>query len=217
MAFYQLIKRLTIDIFLLFALIMSLLFLYTQIIPFYTSARALGYINGQSISYMTFSILYLLLPFCLIWNSPRFNKRKCLKIICYAISAAILIGTICDLISFGGFRDYAFTEGDMIFINILWNMPNIWGALFSIIISVMYFLLGKKIVRKRREPYGIYLAIFILSVFVPFIYTYFTTGMLPRETFLHKALFIIPEQLFILVSLSISASSRSLWCEHVWN
>lgn len=217
MLFNQMIKRLSIDIFEFFALMFGAIFIYSQLIPFITAALSLNYINGQSLSYTIYSILLLFFPIALLWNTNKFDKSKLLRGICYAFAISILVGTACDLISYKGFMGYKFSEGDMIFINIMWNMPNLFGAIFSIMIAALYFMLGKWIRRRRKITYIIYLIIFVLSAAMPFLYTFLASGFLPRATWIQKAAFIIPEQFMILVALSICASSRTLWKQHVWN
>ncbi len=216
MAFYQLVKRISIDIAMLFALLVSLLFFYDQVIPFVRSAVALGYINGQSVSYIVYALLCILLPLRLLAANKHSGKRRQLKYICFAFGAIILFGTVCDLVTFKFFSEYSFVEGDMIFINILWNMPNLFGAVLSIVIAALYFFLGKCITKVRRMSFIIYTAIFILSVCLPFIYTYVASGSLPRMTYLEKALFLVPESIFLLIAFSISVTSRELWKEHIW-
>ncbi len=217
MLFHQMIKRLLIDVFEFFALLFCLLFIYTQMIPFVKAAFSLNYVNGQAISYIIFSLLLLIFPLVLLWHPIHFDKATILRRFFYCFGIIILTGTVFDLILYNAFIGYTYAEGDMIFVNILWNIPNIYGAVFSCIIAVLYLFLGKWIKRRRRISYILYLVIFILSAAVPFVYTYYATGFLPRETWLQKAVFIISEQLLVLTAFTICASSRTLWKQHIWN
>ena len=217
MLFHQMIKRLSIDILEFFALLFSLFFIYLQMIPFIKAAFTLNYVNGQAISYIIFTLLLLALPLVLLWNPVHYDKAKILRSLFYCFGVIILVGTVFDLITYNAFIDYNYAEGDMIFVNILWNIPGIFGAIFSFVIAVLYFSLGKWVKRRRKISYIIYFIIFILSATVPFLYTYYTTGYLPRETWLQKAAFIIPEQFLLLIAFTVCASSRSLWQKHIWN
>ncbi len=217
MAFQELIKRLFIDLLVLFALLLNVYFLYSQMLPFLRAAILLGYLNGQTICYMLYSVLLFLLPFVLLFGVRSLSKPRALRSLFYAFAATILAGTVSDLISYNFFLGYTFSEGDTVFVNIMWNIPNIWGALFSVLIAVLYLFLGKRIKRRRKISYYLYLAIFILSTLIPFIYTYAASGMLPRASWLQKAVFIIPEQFLLLISLTVCVSDRSLWKKHVCN
>lgn len=217
MSFQELIKRLFIDIAAFFALALNLYFLYSQMIPFLNAALALNYLNGQTICYMAYSVLLMLFPAILLFGAPVISKPKALRILFYAFAAVLFAGSVSDLISYNFFLGYTFIEGHTVFVNIMWNMPNIWGVLFSLVIATLYALLAYWIKKRRKISYFLYLSIFILSVAIPLIYTYFTSSALPRDSWMQKAVLIIPEQFLILISLSVCASSRSLWKKHVWN
>lgn len=216
MYYLQLVKRLASDIFLLFSIIMSILLIYFQMIPFVEAAIALKMLNAQTISYTVFTLLLLILPLVMIAGFRRISKRNVLSAVFYSFAAIIFIGTVSDMLSFHGLIGYQFSEGDAVFVNMMWNMPNIFGVLFSLIIVVLYIFLGNKIKHVRRISYKLFLSITVLSVTVPFIYSYLMTGSLPRQTWLDKAGYIIPEYLFLLVTFSIVASSREIWVKHIW-
>lgn len=184
--------------------------------PFVTAAIALGYINARAISYVIYALLFLLFPVILLIHPVKFDKGELLRKLFYAFAAIILAGTVSDLIAFKGFAGYKFSEGDMVFVNILWNMPSIWGALFSVVIAALYVLLGKWVRRRRKITYALYISIIVVSAVTPFLYTYLTSGYLPRTAWMQKASFNILEQLLILVSLSVCVTSRSLWKKHIW-
>lgn len=217
MYFYTLIKRLIIDIFEFLAAVLCIAFLFRQIWPFTAAAISLKMLNGATVSYIIYSVLLLLLPVFLLSYSGKIYKVTLLRALFYAFGAVILFGTANDLIACRGFINYTYTEGDAVFVNIMWNMPNLFGVIISIAVSVLFFELGKWIKRKRRVSYVLFLSIVFFTVFVPFIATYATTGYLPRSTWLKKAAFIIPEYLLLTVSLSICCSSRELWTQHIWN
>lgn len=217
MSFQELIKRLFIDIVAFFALALNIYFLYSQMIPFFNAALALNYLNGQTVGYLAYSVLLMLFPIILLFGAPAISKPKALRILFYAFAAVLLVGTASDLITYKFFLDYTFMEGHTVFVNIMWNMPNVWGVLFSLVIAALYALLAYWIKKRRKISYYLYLSIFILSTAIPFIYTYLTSGALPRDSWMQKAVLIIPEQFLILISLSVCASSRSLWKKHVWN
>jgi len=108
-------------------------------------------------------------------------------------------------------------EGDAIFVNLMWNMPNMWGVGLSIIIATLYFFLGKQIKRKRRISYILYISIFTMSHVPTMIYSLVATGAFPRDTYLQKSLYVIAVQVLLLGAFTLAASSRSLWKRHIWN
>lgn len=217
MLFQQMVKRLVIDALIFFSALINLYFLYSQMFPFVNAAIALGYVNGQTVSYSVYTVLLLCLPVILLLSSVKPSKKQVLRVLFYAFAATIFAGTVSDLISYNFFMDYTFKEGDTVFVNIMWNMPNLGGALFSLLISALYIQLGIWIKRRRTISYCIYLAIFLLSLIVPFSYTFLIAETLLRATWLQKSMFILLEQFFILIALTMCASSRSLWQKHIWS
>ncbi len=214
--FQQTVKRLIIDSFIFFAMLINLYFLYSQMLPFAKAAITLNYVNGQTVLYMAYSILLFLLPLVLLLSNIYPSKAQVLRMLFYSFAAVITIGTVSDLITYNFFVGYSFREGDTVFVNIMWNIPNILGVLLSGVIAILYVFLGKWIKRRRTISYFLYLAIFILSLAIPFAYAFFINGMAPRGTWIQKAAFVYLEQFFILVSLTICASSRSIWSKHIW-
>lgn len=217
MIFEQMIKRLATDAFMFFALLVNLYFLYSQMFSFVYAAIILGYVNGQTVSFTIYTLLLFCLPLVLLLSRVRPSKPQILRILFYCFAAVIMAGTICDLVTYNFFNDYSFKEGDTVFVNIMWNMPDLWGALFSLVISVLYFNLGIWIKRRRTISLWIYLSIFILTCIVPFLYTFLASGTLPRITWMQKALFLSIEQFLILLGFSVCASSRTLWAKHLWS
>lgn len=215
--FYTTVKRVAIDICEFMALAMGILFFWVKMIPFINSAILLNYINGQTISYLVFALLLIALPIILLYVFKKANKGVILRRLFYVYAAVILCGTVFDLISYKFFIGYEFMEGDAIFVNMMWNMPNIGGVIMSIIVATLYILLGKQIKRTRRLSYILYIITFLTSHIPTFIYTFIATGGLPRDTYLQKSLYVIAIQLLILGALTLAATSRSLWKSHVWN
>lgn len=215
--FYQMVKRVSIDIFEFLALLMGLLFYYTKMNSFVKAAIALNFVNGQTMSYLAFAILLIILPIVLLSAFRKLDKGMLLRLIFYAFGTVIIVGTIFDVITYNCFIDYTYIEGDAIFVNLMWNMPNITGVILSLIVSLLYFALGKQIKRKRRISFMLYASIFIISHIPPMLFTIISTGALPRDTYLQKSLYVLAIQLLILVALAIAASARTLWKQHVWN
>lgn len=217
MQFSSLIKRLLIDVFEFLAAAVCVMFLFNQIIPFVEAAFALKMLNGATGCYIIYSFLLLLLPLAMLSYSGKFNKTALLSILLYTFGAVIILGTLYDLIAYHAFIGYTFNEGDPVFVNIMWNIPNLLGVLLSFIVSALFFILGNRIKYKRRISYLLFIAIIFCAIIIPIIYTYFLTGSLPRSSWLEKSVYIIPEYIFLLVSFSICASSRDLWIKHMWN
>ena len=215
--FYQMVKRVSIDVFEFLALLMGIMFYYLKMTPFVKAAIALNYVNGQTVSYLIFSILLIIVPIALLACFRRVNKASVMRYIFYAFGVVILTGTVFDILTYNWFIDYTFVEGDAIFVNLMWNMPNITGIVFSILVSLLYFLLGKQIKRTRRLSCLLYMAIFLLSHVPPIVVSFITTGELPRDIFLQKSLFVLMIQLFTLAAITIAATSRTLWKRHIWN
>lgn len=215
--FYQMVKRVAIDVCEFMALLLGLLFFYFKMYSFIHAAVMLGYVNGQTISYMVYAILLILLPIVLLVCFRRLNKASILRLMFYAFAGVILVGTIFDVVTYNWFSDYMFIEGDAIFVNLLWNMPNMSGVFHSIIMATLYILLGKQIKRKRRLSLVLLIIVFILSNVPPFVYSLITSGTWPRETFLQKSIYVLAIQIFLLAAFSIAATSRTLWKQHIWN
>lgn len=215
--FYQMVKRVAIDVCEFMALLLGLLFFYFKMYSFVHAAVMLGYVNGQTISYMIYAILLVLLPIVLLVCFRRLNKASILRLMFYAFAAVILVGTVFDVITYNWFNDYMFIEGDAIFVNLLWNMPNMYGVVHSVIMAILYIALGKQIKRKRRLSLILLIVIFILSNIPPVIYAFVTSGTWPRETYLQKSIYVLAIQIFLLAAFSIAATSRSLWKQHIWN
>ena len=214
--FYQTLKRVSIDISEFLSLLMGILFYYFKMGAFIHAAIMLGYINGQTVSYLLYSFILLILPAVLLSAFKRLDKGLLLRYIFYAHAAIILMGTFFDIHTYNCFIDYTFIEGDAIFVNLLWNMPNMLGVIMSVIISILYITLGKQIRKKRRISYILYFITFILSHLPPIIYSFATIGTWPRETYLQKSLYVMVIQLMVLVAFSIAATSRTLWKNHIW-
>lgn len=215
MEFRIFVKRLTIDMFMFLSLLVSVLFFAQQMIPFVNAAIKLNALNMQTFSYIIYTILLVLLPFFFLFHIEKYDKGLVLRVILYSLAGIIIVGTISDLITYRLFLDYTYTEGDTVFVNIMWNMPNLIGVLMSAIIAFLYLRLGKWIRRRRKISLKLFFAVFLCSFIVPFIYTLIVTNALPRETWLEKALFIMTEYILLLVSLSICSTSHSLWKQHV--
>lgn len=217
MQFSNLVKRLLIDIFEFLAATACVLFLYNEIIPFAEAALELKMLNGATAFYIIYALFLFLLPIVMLSYSGKFQKPKLMRTLFYSFGAVIILGTIYDLITYRAFIGYTFNEGDPVFVNIMWNAPNFFGVFLSIVSSVLFFTLGKYITQKRRISYALFVAIVFVAIIVPFIYTFITAGSLPRSSWLDKAVYIVPEYLFLFVSFSICASSRELWMNHMWN
>lgn len=216
MEFRIFVKRLTIDMFMFLALLFALLFFYQQMVPFTRAAFILKAFNAQTASYLIYTIFLLMLPLFFLMRFKKHDKSLMLRGLFYSFAAIIAIGTISDLVTHNFFMNYNYTEGDTVFVNIMWNMPNLFGVALSTVVCVLYACLGKWVRRRRKITLHLFIGIFVACFIVPFIYTFITTGMLPRETWLEKALFIMSEYLLITVSLSICSTSHSLWRRHVW-
>lgn len=215
--FYQTIKRVSIDIAEYLALTMGVLFYYYKMGSFIHAAIMLGYVNGQTVSYLLYSFVLILLPIALLYCFKRLQKASVLRWIFYAHAAVIFLGTYYDIRKYNWFIDYTFLEGDAIFVNLLWNMPNALGIVMSITIGALYIVLGKLIKKKRRLSYITYFTITLLSHLPPIIYSFATIGTWPRETYLQKSIYVMAIQILILIAFSIAATSRSLWSKHIWH
>ena len=211
------VKRVAIDFCEYIAAGLGILFFSSKMIPFINAALALGYVNGQTISYLIFSILLILLPLVLLCGFKTLSKRTILRWLFYSFAIIILCGTIFDIITFKCFVGYTFREGDAIFVNLLWNMPNIGGIIISVIVAALYYFLGKQIKRTRRTSFMLYIATVVMSHAPTFIFTYFSTGSVPRNTYLQKSLYVIAIQLLLLGAFSLAATSRTLWRRHIWS
>ena len=212
----QMVKMVFIDLFEFMSVIVGILFYYFKMTPFVSAAITLGYVNGQTLSYALFALLLIALPAVLLFQFKYANKGAVLRYIFYSFAAVIMLGTISDIIKYNGFINYTYIEGDAVFVNLMWNIPNMFGVIISIIISALYFFLGKQIKRSRTNSYILYVAVFIMSHAPAFLYSLMSTGSLPRNAFLQKDLYVMLAQLLLFISLSIAATSRSIWQKQIW-
>lgn len=215
MNFSTLIRRIFMDFFKFLAIAIWFFFLYYKLWPFVNAAIKLHQINFQSISYMGYTLFLLFLPIALLW-SPPFNKLTLLRFICNVTAFFLLLGTIADFFVFHPFLSYTFKEGDMIFCNIISGIPGYLGSISCILMAVAYFFFGMEIAHNRAIAYLLFILILALNVAPAFLYSYYLTGFMPRDTWIEKAAFIVPQQLFIVISLSFSVGSKDLWMKNIW-
>lgn len=216
MYFKELIKRLTIDFFFFISAVLGLIFLCTQMISFISAAVALKMINVQIVTYTLYTFLLTAVPIWLLTNPQKISKRRTLGNLFYALAAVIAVGAMGDMISYRGFVGYVFSEGDAVFVNLLWNIPNLFGIVLSLFLAAVYVYLGGKIRTVRRASYTAYLCITLIISVLPFAYSFAVNGDFPRKTWLEKSVFIIPMHLSMLTALSVAVSSRKLWTQHIW-
>lgn len=214
--YVHMVKMVTIDLLEFVAIILGSLFYYYKMSPFVNAAIALGYVNGQTVTYAIFAILLVLLPIVLLFHFKRLNKGSVLRYIFYSYAAVIIWGTVCDIMTYNRFVGYVFKEGDAIFVNLMWNMPNNIGVFMSIIVATLYIFLGKQIKRSRTKSCILYTAVFIMSHLPAYVYSIVSTGVWPRSTYMQKSLYVIAIQLLILVAFLIAATSRTVWRKHIW-
>ena len=69
MYFLEIVKRLTIDVFTFLAIVVNGLLLYFQMVPFVRAAVSLKMLNAQTISFLLFTIMMLVLPVALLNTS----------------------------------------------------------------------------------------------------------------------------------------------------
>ncbi len=187
-----------------------ILYVYFKLYEFIEATVLLRYIKVQNISFILYSILLVLLPAATIY-SPTRSRKKLFKRICFCLSAVILIGAIGDLVTYKFFINYTFFKGDAIFCNIVLGIPNIYGTICCLLLSLAYFLLGIYITENRFVSFILYLFIFLIGAIPPFVYSLNTWGGYPRQVWLEKAAFIIPHQACLLFALFMTLISSLLW------
>ena len=189
-------------------------YLYSKLWEFITAAVLLKNINVQTISFIIYSFLLVLLPAALIY-SPKHSKKNLFMVISFALSAVILVGAVGDLITYNFFSDYTFVVGDAIFCNILIGIPNIYGTVCCLLLSLAYFFFGIYITENRLAACLLYLFIVLIGVIPAIIYSFNAWGGYPRRSWIEKMAFIAPHQASLLISFSLSSISLPLWEEHM--
>jgi hypothetical protein len=185
------------------------LYVYFKLSEFIEAALSLKYITVQTVSFVLYSVLLVFLPATAIFL-PRFLRKSFLKWVCFCLSAVVMVGAIGDLFTYNFFRDYTFFRGDAIFCNILLGIPNLYGTICCILISLLYLFLGIHIMKNRGIACLLYLLIFLIGAAAPFIYSYTSWGGFPRHSWLLKAAFIIPHQACVLLALVFAFISKLL-------
>ena len=194
---------------LLSSVIIWALYAYYKLSEFIEAAISLKYINVQTVSCVLYSILLVLLPAAAIFLS-RSVRKKILMWVCFCLAAVIMVGAIGDLFTYKLFRSYTFFAGDANFCNILLGIPNLYGTICCILISLLYLFLGIHIMKNRGIACLLYLLIFLIGAAAPFIYSYNSWGGFPRHSWLLKAAFIIPHQACVLLALVFAFISKLL-------
>ncbi|MDD6214446.1 MAG: hypothetical protein PUB42_04615 [Firmicutes bacterium] len=210
-------KRLSIDVFCIFSMITLIMLFCIQLLPFISSAADSGTMNAAIFLYALYTIFLTVFPIVLM-SSMRIDKVLIIRVLCIGISTTLIIGTLYDLISFGFFTK-SITDADYSngFGKILWNTSGFGGSLLSIVIALCYTDFAVHIKHKRRISYIIFLAIFILSVVCPYIFSLIFNGRMPDISWLKKNMVLHTGQIFTFVSVSIMATSRSIWTEYIWS
>ena len=207
-------KRTLVSFFNFLCLALWFLYLYFKLWDFATAAISLKYINIQTVSFVIYSFLLVLLPVTIIY-SPKRSKKNLFKIVCFAISASLLAGSVGDVITYNFFKGYNFLEGDAIFCNIVVSIPNMYGVLCCLVLSALYAILGLYLTENRFLSVFLYLLIFLIISVPPFIYSFSMWGGFPRQTWVEKAAFIIAHQACLFLSLLIASTSEFVWSERI--
>ena len=210
------IRRLAVNFFKFLSIIIWVPFFFITVWPFIRAAIKLNYINFQTVGYIIYTVLLLLLAIAL-YLSPRIvNKWVLIHGICYAMAAIIVITAIADLISYKAFIGYRFNDSDAIFVNLVMNSPDWIGVVGCVVLAALYvFFAGALYSERKWLALLVFILIFIVDGIFPIIYSTQVLGIAPRSAWLKKALFILPQQFFIITSLGISATSWDLWSTNI--
>lgn len=191
------------------------LFLYFKLWVFINAAVVLKTLNIQTVSFIVYSFLLVLFPATLIYSPKRGSKKKIFNFIFYFISIVILAGAIGDLFTYNLFRDYTYTVGDAVFCNILLGVPNIYGTICCLILSLAYFIFGKYLTENKTTACLAYLSVILIGITPALIYSFSSWGGFSRSAWVEKAAFIAAHQICLFISFLIASTSSRLWREHI--
>lgn len=208
------IKRTLSSFFQFLAVAMWFLYLYFKLWDFAKAAIMLRYINVQTVSFILYSFILILLPASIIYT-PRHSKDKLFRFIGFSMAVVLVVGAVGDLITYNFFSGYTFREGDAVFCNIVVSVPNLCGTFCCFILAAAYALFGVYMTKNRLLAYLLYLTIFLIGLISPFMYAYVSWGGFPRQTWVEKSAFIIPHQLCMFLSFTMLVGSDLLWREHI--
>jgi len=211
MGFFRYVKYVLIDICEFLAIALWFAYLYFSLWSFINAAIAMNVVDVQKVSYVLYSLLFLLLPTFFNWSPSRLNKQTLLRGISIAYALVLLVGTVADFISFNFFIDYTFIEGDAVFVNLIMNMPNMGGAIICLIMAALYVAFGFTVTEKPVVAYIIFFSIFFLDAILPFLISLGIYGSMPRLTWIKKSLFLLPMQFLNLLALTLAVTSREYW------
>lgn len=212
MGFYRHVKFISISVLHFLAIALWFFYLYYSLWPFISAAISLNYVNFQTCSYMVYSFLFLFLPVVFMWSPPKWlNKRLLIRILCFAFALVMVVGSVADLIKYKAFIGYTFTEGDAIFVNLIMNLPNIWGVVFCIILAVLYFVVGLNIAENPPVACLSYGLIFVIDAIIPVLWAICIGNTLPRLTWIQKSMYLLPIQLFLLISMILALHPHRFW------
>lgn len=213
---YKYIKYILIDILEFLAIALWFAYLYFSLWSFIRAAVALNCVDVQKVSYVVYSVLFLLLPTVFAWSPSRLNKRTLLRIVCFGFALVLIVGTIADLITFKGLIGYTFVEGDAVFVNLIMNLPNLWGAVFCLVLAGLYIAFGINITERPLVAYLIFLSIFIIDAVLPFLISFGLYDMMPRLTWIKKSMFLLPIQFLILLTMTFGITARKYWAKLIF-
>lgn len=228
--FQENIKRIIIDMCIVFAILLSIYYLATTHVEFMISYFHFRLLNVSAISYTLMRCLYLMLPLLLLVPNNRHGlpKIKRLKYLFYAFSILYLLGStwlihyLADnpISSFADFEyTYSYLQGNaLVFDYLVWDVYDPWGVLFSFVQAIIYFLLGHYISKSKTKTVILFWISLALSVLLPFLYIYLISS---REFFtsmwLQKNVVLFASGLLIATGLTIARSSSGLWGDVVWH
>ena len=227
--FQENLKRIIIDMCIVFAILLSIYYLATTHVEFMISLFHFQMINVSAISYTLMRSLYLLLPLLLLVPQSRHGipKIKKLKWVFYLFGIFYILGTtwaIHYLIDnpISSFADFDFTHdylqsNALVFDYLVWDTYDLWGVLFSFIQATVYFLIGHYISKSKTKTVILFWISLILSILLPFIYVYLLSG---RDAFtsmwLQKNVVLFASGLLTASALTIARNSSGLWGDVVW-
>ncbi|MEE0944342.1 MAG: hypothetical protein UIM24_02675 [Clostridia bacterium] len=161
-------------------------------------------------------------------RNAYFPKILMEKVLLGAFAVAALAGVMWsfDYLNYYTFRDllneeymylYQAITSNYIAVNrLMWGTTSLAGIIFSLILSIMYFMTALLMHKYRKIVVGCFTVIFLFRVITPITYICIAGEMQILSEWFIKNLFWVLSALFMTLGIWSTASSDDSWMEHIW-
>lgn len=201
-------------------------------------------VNLSSIAYIIQRAVFVFIPMIMIATKTKFPKYVIIKGMFIAIGVCYLLGNtwVIYYLAHNGFSgesfanlwygsypawlsndtveaakqalyDFQYTNA-FVFNYIIWDSYNLFGVIFSFVMSYLYFRFAKRLGGHMRKVCGRYLAVSLFAVITPIAYDAIFQNVFPfSDLWGEKNVLLIFSTVFIYIALRLSSSSRTFWSD----